>query len=857
MNQSLNMLANKYRKKTIVPVSVLLSLLFLLQLYFVFEISITSNDECIWFPINEKGKEFKLVFQNVKQDGVTWQAGIRDGDTLLEINHKKIKDLGLRGTQLELNKFRSGEYAHYKVSHQGEIFDTKVEIKKLINFVGFAFALFGGIWLLISAIVLTVKPEGEVQIIFYRIGATLVLLSSFNLLIDNFYDNPISKYPMLRIFFDLLYTFGSTFIGFLLVHFFWIFPQRMKIIDKKFTKKILYITPLILFISLVILKSIFVYSGTKSALITFVISERIFAILIAIGIALSLSSLFKNYYHLKTKAERNTVFFILLAYSITAASFVYNFIVNSTLNPALRFNSPEFFMPIILIATLPIAFGYSIFKYSLMDMSEVVKRTLTYGLATLAVAALYFLVIYILGETISGAIGTDYQAIIAGAVFIIFAFIFQSTKDRFQETITRKFYPEQFAYQKVILNFSKEVGTITGLENILSATTKVFSDSLKITRFGIAIREKDDQRKFKLISNIGLKENFCFEIDIAAFAKFLLIKKDVNSLTVIEEDNFANIFQEKAEKFLENEIYSVIPLQIQSRLIGFLLIGLKYSGSKFTGQDLELLIVAANQVAMAIENARLYEAEKEKLILERDLENARRIQLGLLPKTFPKISPLDLYGTMIPAMHVGGDYFDLVKISETKLFVVIGDVSGKGLSASLYMSKIQTMFQLYASKELSPKEILIKLNENIYQQLERNWFITSSIALFDTENKKVKFARAGHTPLTVISKGNLFEYKPSGIGLGLEGPKIFNNSIEELEFDLIPDDVFAFYSDGITEAMNENSELFGIENFNRILLENRHNTAKNISDEVLNRIVQHRQTALQNDDITLVILKVV
>jgi len=442
-------------------------------------------------------------------------------------------------------------------------------------------------------------------------------------------------------------------------------------------------------------------------------------------------------------------------------------------------------------------------------------------------------------------------------VFIVFAFIFQSTKDRFQETITRKFYPEQFAYQKVILNFSKEVVTITGMQNILSATTNVFTESLKIKKFGIAIREKNDQRKFKILSSFGLRENFCFEIDIAAFAKFLLIKKDLNSYEVIEENDFANLFQDKSNLFFENEIYSVIPLQIQSRLIGFLLFGLKYSGSKFASHDLELLTIASNQVALALENARLYEAEKEKLILERDLENAKRIQLSLLPKTFPKVPFLDLYGIMIPAMHVGGDYFDMVKISDSKLFVVIGDVSGKGLSASLYMSKLQTMFRLYANKELSPKEILIKLNENIYQQLERNWFITSSIALFDIDSKKVTFARAGHTPLVFLHGNEIQEIKAAGIGLGLEGSQIFNSSIEEVELDFFPDDLFSFYSDGISEAMNENSALFGSQNFHNILLNNKHNTAKIISDEVLSEIDKFRNTAIQNDDITLVLIKIV
>ncbi|GAB4126800.1 MAG: hypothetical protein Fur0015_00350 [Ignavibacteriales bacterium] len=852
---NLNTFFNKIRKKTIIPVSVILSLIVLLQLYFVFEVSIISNDECLWIPKKTESGELRYIFGNVKENGVAWNAEIRDGDTLLEINHVKINDAVV--AQKELNKVEGGDSALYKIARGNEKFETKVEVKKLVNFGGLAFALFGGFWLLVSAIVLSVKPDGYTQIIFYRIGATLVLLSCFNFLFSNYNENPFDKYWTIRLISDLCYTFGSIFIGFLLIHFFWIFPRRLKIMDYKWTKKILYTTPTVIFILVMIFRIVFLYSRKMPANTILPKFEIVNLILIFIGIAVSLTSLFINYYNLKTKDERNTIFLILVGYSITAASFLYNFIVNSTLNPAMRFNSPEFFMPVILISILPLAFGYSIFKYSLMDISEVVKTTITYGLATLAVAGIYFLVIYLIGQTVSSAIGTDYQAIIAGAIFIIFAFVFQSTKDKFQETLTKRFYPEQFAYQKVLLKFSKEVPSITGFENILKITSNTFVDALKIKRFGIALRLKNDQRKFKVKNGFGLKEDFCFEVNIEAFAKFLLMKNDLELPVIIEENDFNNIFHEKAKELNENEIFTIIPLQVQSKIIGFLLFGLKHSGSKFAGQDLELLSAAAIQVAYALENARLYESEKEKLILERDLENAKQIQLSLLPKSFPKVKSLDLFGTMIPAMHVGGDYFDLVKISDTKLFVVIGDVSGKGMSASLYMSKLQTMFQLYSNKELSPKEILIKLNENIFQRIERNWFITSSIALIDTEKNQMTFARAGHTPLSLISNGKVQQLKPNGIGLGLESSEIFNKTIEEIDLPLHKDDLLAFYSDGITEAMNEESELFGTDRFHEILLKNSHNTTKFILDEILLNIENFRGNAIQNDDITIVLIKLV
>ena len=131
-------------------------------------------------------------------------------------------------------------------------------------------------------------------------------------------------------------------------------------------------------------------------------------------------------------------------------------------------------------------------------------------------------------------------------------------------------------------------------------------------------------------------------------------------------------------------------------------------------------------------------SEKEKLIIDRDLENARHIQNSLLPSQIPLMDNLEISGVMLPAMQVGGDYFDVIKVSDSKVFVIVGDVSGKGLAASFYMSKLQTMVRLYCNAENSPSDVLTKINYRLFKEMEKNWFITATIALFDTEKNNVK-----------------------------------------------------------------------------------------------------------------------
>jgi serine phosphatase RsbU (regulator of sigma subunit) len=295
---------------------------------------------------------------------------------------------------------------------------------------------------------------------------------------------------------------------------------------------------------------------------------------------------------------------------------------------------------------------------------------------------------------------------------------------------------------------------------------------------------------------------------------------------------------------------------VKSKVVGALLFGLKYSGSKFGGKDLELLNAAANQIAISLENARLYQSESEKIKIERDLDLARKIQQGLLPKSIPNLNGLDICGEMIPAMQVGGDYYDIIQLSDTKLFVAVGDVSGKGLSASLYMTKLQTMIQISTKASTSPKEILIEINKRLYDSIERSWFITMTLALFDTENGTITFCRAGHMPLITANNGTVESIKTEGIGLGLEKGEVFDRTLEEVVLKTKSNQIFAFFSDGITEAMNEKDEMFGEDKLNEILKGRSNSRSTEVMDKVWSEVKLFRGSTPINDDMTIVIVKV-
>jgi serine phosphatase RsbU (regulator of sigma subunit)/MFS family permease len=842
----------KYRLNIASGLTIILALIAVLSIYFSLEVRVTSNDECLWVQKALVDDSTSIYFDKVKENGVAWNAGIRNGDQLLQIDAIPLKN-NLQAQEI-LNEFKSGEFADYVVKKKsGEILNTKVYVKKLIQFGSLASALSGLLFLLIGFIVYSAKPDGLAQKLFFSLGVVAVL-SAANVLFpfDLFFLKFVTEQPITA-FFVVSITIISQVLGpIILLYFVWSFPVQFKFARKKLVKNILIGSALVFSLSGIILAGS-LYWTKLGSLKWFNLWQTIIRIVFIIIYVASLVSLIVHYVKEKNPDNKKPLLLFIIAFTFGMLIQLYI----GTIAPAIAdtlYNSPEYYMPIILIVFVPVTFGYAIFKYHLLDVSIVVRNTIIYGAAMATVAGIYFIVIYLLGLGIGSFVGAENQGVVAGVFFLIFAFVFQSTKDRFQDFLTRKFYPEQFAYQKVLIQFSNDVSTVVGTDKIIDLTSKTFIDALKINKFGILLR---DYKKdiLTLARGVGFSNPDC-KIEQSNMMGVFKEKLLVSNYPVIEQQDFENAFPEKAARLIEEEIYSVIPMIVNSKVIGALLFGLKYSGSKFGGKDLELLNAAANQIAISLENARLYQSESEKIKIERDLDLARKIQQGLLPKCIPNLNGLDICGEMIPAMQVGGDYYDLIPLSDTKLFVAVGDVSGKGLSASLYMTKLQTMIQISTKISTSPREILIEINKRLYESIERNWFITMTLALFDTETHTVKFCRAGHMPLITANNGSVESIKTEGIGLGLEKGEVFERTLQEVELKTKTNQIFAFFSDGITEAMNEKDEMFGEDKLTRILKDKSSNRSSDVMQNVWDEIKDFRGKAQPNDDMTMVIVKV-
>lgn len=311
--------------------------------------------------------------------------------------------------------------------------------------------------------------------------------------------------------------------------------------------------------------------------------------------------------------------------------------------------------------------------------------------------------------------------------------------------------------------------------------------------------------------------------------------------------------------FLQQGFRHIIAIRSKEKLVGVLLIGEKRSETPFHKEDLAFLSAVARQASVAIENAFLYEELAEQQRLKHELDIARRIQLGSLPQRTPTVEGLDIAGISIPAQEVGGDYFDYLNGTADELTVIVGDVSGKGTSAALYMSKVQGIMRSLHDFGLSPRDLFIRANQILFNDLEKTSFFTAVGASFQSRQRNLILARAGHSPVFhyQAETGQVRVIIPKGIGLGLAESHKFAAELSEEVICYQPGDVFLFITDGITEAHSTRGEEFGEENILKILQNQNGASAKRIRDSIIASVNHFTENARQHDDLTVVVVKAV
>lgn len=295
-----------------------------------------------------------------------------------------------------------------------------------------------------------------------------------------------------------------------------------------------------------------------------------------------------------------------------------------------------------------------------------------------------------------------------------------------------------------------------------------------------------------------------------------------------------------------------VPLMVKSELKGVITSYNKKEDRGFTQEDQRLLAIIAGQSAQIIENARLYEEEKALASIQEQVKLAYQIQLDLLPKSSPDISRYDIAAKSIPAQMVGGDYFDFIPIKEGIWAICLGDVSGKGLPASLMMANLQATLRGQTIIDAPASKSVLRSNKLIYRSTDPERFATLFYGVLDTEKDELTFCNAGHEiPFVLTGDGEMPRLEVGGMALGVmeEFP------YEEGAVTLKAGDVLVIYSDGIPDANNDADKPFGEEQLISLANQHKGEPAAVIMDRIIEAVQKHEGDTPQLDDLTLVVLK--
>jgi serine phosphatase RsbU (regulator of sigma subunit) len=305
---------------------------------------------------------------------------------------------------------------------------------------------------------------------------------------------------------------------------------------------------------------------------------------------------------------------------------------------------------------------------------------------------------------------------------------------------------------------------------------------------------------------------------------------------------------------VEQKVHTMMaaPLQTEERIMGLLYVDSPFVVREFTEDDLSLLTVMANTAAIRIENARLAEIEEAGRRIQRDLSQAAEIQRGVLPARAPRVAGADVAGFNAPCRTVGGDYYDFFVYPDGRAGLALGDVSGKGMPASLMMMALHARVQVLAEDPSDLAAFMTRLNKATCVNCPSNRFITFFFCVLDGATGELAYANAGHNPPVLVrASGEARMVEGGGPVLGFLPMAPYG----EMRARLDPGDILALYSDGVTEANNTAEEEFGEERLTEALRRHRAEPAETIVQAVRTAVAEFTAGAPQADDITLVIAK--
>ncbi len=317
------------------------------------------------------------------------------------------------------------------------------------------------------------------------------------------------------------------------------------------------------------------------------------------------------------------------------------------------------------------------------------------------------------------------------------------------------------------------------------------------------------------------------------------------------KDNPKTILKEKDEINGNDTSFLLLPIKSQIKTWGFILLYGKTDNSFYLASDKKIMESVTEQIAFGFDTINYLDEKIEQQKINEQMKLAREIQSSLLPKKIPEIKNISTAAFYRSAYDVGGDYYDIIKINENEVLGLVADVSGKGIPAALIMSSLRAIVRSKVEENKGLMNMVTYLNKYLNKNIPDDRFVTAIFVLINSKNKTVQVINAGHNTTPYIKDGEMYYVESTGLPLGIS---------EDLGYDIEPitykdNFLMANFTDGITEARNENKEEYGQKRLEDVMKEINKQNTNVIVNSIIESVDQFAKDTSQHDDITLLIIK--
>jgi serine phosphatase RsbU (regulator of sigma subunit) len=449
----------------------------------------------------------------------------------------------------------------------------------------------------------------------------------------------------------------------------------------------------------------------------------------------------------------------------------------------------------------PISFAYAFGRYRLLEVEGRLRRGTRYLLVTGVLLALFFVLLYGISSLLLGGLKLDGRSPTL-AVALILALGITPLHRRAQSAFAQRIYPEQRRLRDILDEFHASAATLADRGSLFARLEQSLREGMGITALVPAMADAKGERLL-----LPGNEALLFD-ERGQLMRALRLRRE--PLLVDELRASGRVVLDDAEDawLATRRIGVILPLSLRSQLQGLLFLVCDRNWEGLSVAGLEELRNLGSQVALETENLRLIEETLDRRRLQEQLDMARRVQEGFLPRSLPKTPGLELAACFQSSLEVAGDYYDVLALPGNRTLLAVGDVSGKGAGAAMIMANLQASLRSMARVGVPLGEMVGGINDIIHANTRVEQFITFFAAIYEPATRELRFVNAGHNPPRVIhADGSASALDPVGPILGVFPGLTF----AEQSVAMAPGDLLIAFTDGVSEAMNAADEDFSEE----------------------------------------------